>query len=81
MYNLLQIFSDKFMSNELEKKGWIKRTILEDPKLSEIVEEYYSLGFDVHLEPVTLEDLDQNCDICYKNQIEKFRIIYIKKRK
>jgi hypothetical protein len=69
------------MTNKLEKQGWIKRTILEEPKLSEIIKEYYSLGFDVHLEPVTLEDLDQRCDICYKNQIEKFKTVYIKKRK
>ena len=68
------------MSDKLEKQGWVKRTILREPKLSEIVREYNSLGFDVHLEPITLEDIDEGCNICYENQIEKFRIVYVKKR-
>ncbi len=69
------------MSEELEKEGWIKRTTIDEPRLSEIVEEYESLGFDVHLEPVKVEDLDEECRRCYQNQIDKIRTVYVRKRK
>ncbi len=69
------------MSEELEKEGWVKRTTIDEPRLSEIVEEYESLGFDVHLEPVKVEDLDEECRRCYQNQINKIRTVYVRKRK
>ena len=69
------------MSEELEKEGWVKRTTIDEPRLSEIVEEYESLGFDVHLEPVKVEDLDEECRRCYQNQIDKIRTVYVRKRK
>ena len=47
------------MSEELEKEGWIKRTTIDEPRLSEIILEYESLGYEVRLEPVKLEDLDE----------------------
>ena len=28
------------MPNELEKQGWVKRTTIDEPRLSEIIEEY-----------------------------------------
>ena len=69
------------MSEELEKEGWIKRTTIDEPRLSEIVKEYESLGFDVHLKPVKVEDLDEECRRCYQNQIDKIRTVYVRKRK
>jgi hypothetical protein len=69
------------MSEELEKEGWVKRTTIDEPRLSEIVEEYESLGFDVHLEPAKVEDLDEECRRCYQNQIDKIRTVYVRKRK
>ena len=68
------------MSKELEKKGWIKRNTIDDPRLSEIIEEYESLGFEVHLEPMKLEDLDKECRICYKNQFDKLKTVYTRKK-
>ena len=67
------------MSKELEKKGWIKRNTIDDPRLSETIEEYESLGFEVHLEPMKLEDLDKECRICYKNQLDKLKTVYTRK--
>ncbi|MFC1486921.1 hypothetical protein ACFLRN_04445 [Thermoproteota archaeon] len=67
------------MSKELEKKGWIKRNTIDDPRLSEI-KEYESLGFEVHLEPMKLEDMDKECRICYKNQLDKLKTVYTRKK-
>ncbi len=69
------------MSKDLEKEGWIKRTTIDEPRLSEIVEEYKLLGFEVRLEPEKLEELDEDCRKCYKNQIDKLMTIYVRKRK
>ena len=68
------------MSKELEKKGWIKHNTIDDPRLSEIIEEYESLGFEVHLEPMKLEDMDKECRICYKNQLDKLKTVYTRKK-
>ena len=69
------------MSKELEKKGWLKRTTIDEPRLSEIVEEYKSLGYEVRLEPVKLEDLDEKCRRCYEKQVDKIKTVYVRKRK
>jgi hypothetical protein len=67
------------MPIELEKLGWTKRTTIDEPRLSEIIEEYESLGFEVHLEQIKLEDLHKECRTCYENQLDKLKIVYTKK--
>jgi len=67
------------MSEELKKEGWIKRTTIDEPRLSEIVSEYESLGYEVHLEPVKLEDLSEECRKCYEKNIGKIKTVYVRK--
>ena len=67
------------MSEQLEKDGWIKRTTIDEPRLSEIILEYEFLGYEVHLEPVKLEDLDEECRRCYENNIDKIKTVYVRK--
>jgi hypothetical protein len=69
------------MSEEREKEGWLKRTTIDEPRLSEIVEEYESLGYEVRLEPVKLEDIDEKCKKCYEKQVGKIKTVYVRKRK
>ena len=69
------------MSEKLTKEGWIKTTTIDEPRLSEIVSEYISLGFEVHLEPVELGNLGKQCKSCYTSQIDKIRTVYIRKKK
>ena len=80
-YNLKLCYHDYFMSEELEKQGWVKRTTIDEPRLSEIIEEYESLGFEVHLKPVKLEDLDEGCRRCYEHNIDTIKTVYVRKRK
>ena len=51
---------DGSISEELEKEDLVKSTTNDEPRLSEIVKEYKTLGYDVHLEPVKLWDLDED---------------------
>ncbi len=69
------------MSKEMKKEGWVKRTTIGEPRLSEIVELYKSLGYEVHVEPVTLDELDEDCRRCYENEIDKLGTVYVRKKK
>ena len=69
------------MSVELEKQGWLKRTTIDEPRLSEITELYKSLGFEVRVEPVKLDELDEDCKKCYENIIDELKTVYVRKRK
>ena len=65
---------------KLNDEGWIKRTTINEPKLSEMVEEYESLGFEVLLEPVNLDECADCGKICYGNDVDEFRTVYVRKR-
>ena len=66
---------------ELKEEGWEMRTTVSEPKLSEIIGEYESLGFEVRLEPVNFDDLDPKCQKCFGRNPDKFRTVYIRRRR
>jgi hypothetical protein len=66
---------------KLTKKGWVKQTTIGEPRLSEIVELYKSLGYEVHLEPVKLSELNEECRRCYELEGNKVKTVYVKKKK
>jgi hypothetical protein len=66
---------------KLAKEGWIKQTTIGEPRLSEIVELYKSLGYEVRLELVKLDELDEECRKCYEGEIDEVKIVYVKKKK
>lgn len=68
------------MSEELEKRGWIKRTTTREPRLSEIVGLYKSLGFEVRVEPVRIDELDDVCRKCYEDEADDVKTVYVKKK-
>lgn len=51
---------DGSISEELEKEDLVKSTTNDKPRSSEIVKEYKTLDYEVHLEPVKLGDLDED---------------------
>ena len=73
--------TDDFMFIDLEKQGWKKRTTIDESRLSEITELYKSLGYEARVEPVKLHELDEDCQRCYENNIDKIKTIYVRKRK
>lgn len=66
--------------DELQKDGWIKRTILDEPRLSEVTDLYKSLGFEVLLEPVDPEAFGAECSKCIREQCDKFSTVYVRKK-
>lgn len=65
---------------ELKKQGWEKRFTIDEPRLSEMVEQYQELGFEVLLEPA--EAYAEECTTCLKNSAftERHKTIYTRKK-
>ena len=63
----------------LEKEGWVRRSILDEPRLSEVVEMYEEMGLEVlviDMDP----DLADGCDICITGESEKMKVVYTRGR-
>ena len=46
----------------LKKEGWNRQFVAGEPRLSEAVELYREMGFDVLLEPLSAESECEDCD-------------------
>ena len=69
-----------FMSREeeLKKQGWEKRFTIDEPRLSEMVEQYKELGFEVLLEPV--DTSSEECTTCITAFHDRYKTIYTRRR-
>jgi hypothetical protein len=65
---------------ELKKKGWIRQNTMGEPRLSECVEFYKSIGYEVHLEPPNYNEMPEECRRCYEREGGTVRTIYIRKK-
>ena len=62
-------------------EDWKRRTVVSEPRLSEIVEMYESMGFEVRLEPVDPDDPgigEDGCTLCFDDPVEaeRTRVVY-----
>jgi hypothetical protein len=64
--------------NELKKEGWEKRFTTDEPRLSEMVEQYKELGFEVLLEPV--DTSSEECTSCITAFSDRYRTIYTRRK-
>lgn len=64
---------------ELLRDGWERRFVAGPERLKEAVELYESKGYEVHLEPLGPEELQDQCQDC-RLAIAFFRVIYTRKR-
>ena len=71
----------EFREKKMEKEGWVKQTTIGEPRLSEIVELYKFLGYEVRLEHVKLDELDEKCRKCYEGEIGEFKTVYVRKNR
>jgi hypothetical protein len=66
---------------ELKKKGWVRQFVTDEPRLSEAVELYKEIGYEVHLEEAAFEEANQLCKNCLQSDCAKYKTIYIRKKK
>lgn len=64
---------------EARIKGWERRGIYDDPKLTELSKTYKELGFTVRLEPFKPE-METGCTECIKENPDKYKVLYTKKK-
>ncbi len=70
--------SEPFMAEQepVDLSGWERRTTIDEPRLSELVELYEELGFVVMLRPVSREELAGECVECLLADADRYRTIY-----
>ena len=73
--------SEADMESELLAKGWVRKNIIDEPRLAELKDTYESMGMEVRVEPVTPEILAQECDSCLINTPAKFFVLYVRESK
>jgi len=66
---------------ELRKEGWEKRFTMDEPRLSEMVEQYKELGFEVLLEPV--DTTSEECTGCLTDPVfsDRYKTVYTRHKK
>lgn len=70
---------DKSKEEELKRDGWMRQFTTDEPRLSEAVELYRSLGYEVHLEPSTFNKDNETCKACIQTDCQKYKTIYIRR--
>lgn len=68
------------LKDVLCRKGWEYKGVFDEPKLSELVEMYEEIGFDVRLEAFN-PDEESGCTECMKTAADRFRMIFTKRQK
>jgi len=62
---------------DAQASGWKRNFVADEPRLSEMIETYQELGFEVITVPISLDSAD--CNECMKQSPEKFQVIYTRK--
>ena len=64
---------------ELKKEGWEKRFTIDEPRLTEMADQYKELGFEVLLEPV--DTSSEECTACITVFQDRYKTIYTRPKK
>ena len=65
--------------NKLEETGWTKQTVMDEPRLSELVDFYKELAFDVVCLPMDPNLDSTQCNACFDDP-ERYKVIYTRKK-
>lgn len=71
----------KHREEELKRRGWTKQFTTDEPRLSEAVELYESLGYEVRLEPAAFNETSEACKTCLLADCSKYKTIYTRPEK
>ncbi len=75
----LKVDADRMTrEEELKKEGWEKRFTIDEPRLSEMIEQYKELGFEVLLEPVDISS--EECTTCIIASRDRYKTIYTRQK-
>ncbi|MFX0090421.1 MAG: hypothetical protein ACFFBD_01565 [Candidatus Hodarchaeota archaeon] len=63
----------------MKKEAWKRQFTIEEHRVSEYVELYESLGYEVLVKPATPSERDE-CQACYATGCNKFRTVYTRQK-
>lgn len=63
------------LRRRLEKEGWSKRTVTDESRLSELVELYEEIDFEVKVLPASPDDFE-GCSVCLEADRERYKTIF-----
>ena len=69
---------------ELEAQGWRRRQAHDEPRLTELIEEYRAVGFEVLVEPFDpAGGAEGGCNLCFNQPgaASRFKVIYTRPAK
>lgn len=72
--------SVEFRKKKLKREGWIRQFTADEPRLSEAVELYRSLGYEVRLEPAEFDEENATCKVCIQISCQKCKTIYVRRK-
>ncbi len=61
-------------------KNWQRRNIVDEPRLSELVEMYESLGFEVMLKDFIPDENSDKCSECMTAFPERYKILFTREK-
>ncbi|KPK63213.1 MAG: hypothetical protein AMS21_06805 [Gemmatimonas sp. SG8_38_2] len=61
-------------------EGWERRFIADGRRAAEMIELYSQLGYEVVADPVSADEVGEDCDDCRLLAALQFKIIYTRKR-
>ena len=67
-------------SKDEDNPVWTQRNIMDEPRLSELVELYESLGFEVMIKDFNPNESPDECTECMAASPEKFKILYTRRK-
>jgi hypothetical protein len=71
----------KSREEELRREGWERQFTTDEPRLSDAVELYLSLGYEVHLEPAAFNRKNETCKACVEADCREYKTIYIRRKR
>lgn len=69
-----------FKDDPLEKKGWQRRCILDESRLSEVVKMYEELGLEVLVKEIEPGNM-KSSESCTECEIGKLKVVYTRPKK
>lgn len=68
------------IEKELKREGWVKQFTTDEPRLSEAIELYKSLGYEVRLEEAVFDKDSEACKACFLVDCGKCKTIYVRRK-
>lgn len=78
----MKSFSNKGGEVQFKRQGWTRRFVADEPRLSEAVELYKSLGYEVRLKPANFDVTSEECKKCLMcMNSNRYKVIYTRPKR